>query len=1326
MLKIIRMRTLIIATFFLLGFQLLQGQTFFGLEQIIIDSEVNGPNSIIIIDVNGDETNDMVTSSFSDNKIAWYEGLGNNDFSEQKVIYEDTDFPTKVIDGDMDNDGDIDLIVTYYETNEIAILKNDGYGNFDEPVLLASDLNYVRNLKVGDFDDDGWMDIAISGTSPSNDGSKINIFYNNGQGEILAYQTVFEDLNVEKFVSALNFNDMNDDNKTDMIVGISRRVSNGTVDGIIAWIENNGDRSFGTQHLVEEVTWGLIVDQLETGDIDNDNDIDVISYYKYSASIIIHLNEGTNSFINQILVENTDNDIVRFELTDLDNDEDLDFVISYREEGWILKNQGGASFADTTEISLDNNLFFAGDITNDGYKDIVSAGLYTDDISWFENLGNTYSLTAQLVVEGSAASQLRYVEFLDMDGDEDLDVLTVSVDNISWWEQISPGVYGPPQFIFSLSSQYLNYLFFEKINADDLKDLVLIREGNNYLLFNNGDGTFEEGPIPDFLPLQLESIDIGDIDGDGDNDIMTGGAIWTSNLQWFPNNGNGIFGNPQIAVSDINVAELELYDIDVDGDLDMVGGSGFFDTELFWIPNLGNGVFGERVFFRNNIRDVWDIECADFDGDNDIDILTAQYTDNTLSWYENQGDNTFGQQTILYSRANLTNGIPVATLNMNIGDMDNDGDIDIVGSSYEYDEGFWIENEGNGNFSSENIIADLYRASSVQAGDMDGDGNLDLLVASNTLDKIIWHENLLGDTLMVVEGTTFWDRNESGLLESSDYGLAGGALNLTPDGRTIYANSIGEFSFAVSEEGDYTLTAEAPFILDCFGPVDLEPSIPIDASFDFTYNPFDVATNNFAFEALTSCRRIGGAVIFDRNENGIIEVEERGTEDIWLEANNLRTYSRNRGKYEFELPNDEDIDVGVDAEGSSWGLYCRSRVTEVSQTFPSNPLNYHIPAGIEDLDTIDFGITIDTSEFINLTCTYLGVDYGTVPGEEFGAYMAFSSRGYITEACTMRIEHDPQLIFLYSFFEPIAQGEDYIEWLFHPEDFFDRTVIAMRWYLSETAVVGDTLHWEASYICPNGIDACDLDNVAERDIIIQEEFLRREAGFAKLLSLNPQGEMPELVNQEEVLSYVINFQNPLETTAYNLTIIDTLPDEFLDISTMSFPYASASANFRIVAPNILIWEFENINLTDATEDLVNSYGFVQFNIALKPDLQAGTVISNKATVWFNGVESKITNQIDHKIGDITSTNINNLSEFEWSVFPNPFITETILNFDKPLPFGYDVELLTATGIKVRNYYGVGYEPIRIKRDQLPSGIYIFNLYKSGTRELLGNKKVILE
>ncbi|MEZ4880922.1 MAG: T9SS type A sorting domain-containing protein [Flavobacteriaceae bacterium] len=128
--------------------------------------------------------------------------------------------------------------------------------------------------------------------------------------------------------------------------------------------------------------------------------------------------------------------------------------------------------------------------------------------------------------------------------------------------------------------------------------------------------------------------------------------------------------------------------------------------------------------------------AADVDGDNYIDILSANKFAENLTWYKNlDGLGNFGGQNII---AELGDAIHV-----HAADLDGDGDMDVLAVSYYFDMVVWYENlDGLGNFSSQKIISNTTDgAYIVIAADIDGDGNMDVISGSDNT-GIAWYENM--------------------------------------------------------------------------------------------------------------------------------------------------------------------------------------------------------------------------------------------------------------------------------------------------------------------------------------------------------------------------------------------------------------------------------------------------------------------------------------------------------------------------------------------------------------------------------------------------------
>jgi hypothetical protein len=235
----------------------------------------------------------------------------------------------------------------------------------------------------------------------------------------------------------------------------------------------------------------------------------------------------------------------------------------------------------------------------------------------------------------------------------------------------------------------------------------------------------------------------GDLDGDGDMDVITG-FYWDENIiTWYENiDGNGNFGSPHVVDSSAGrVVSLFTIDIDSDGDLDVLSCVGCYG-KIIWYENVdGNGNLWIKQIISANLDQASSVYAADIDGDNDIDVLSTSTYDDKVAWYENtDGNGDFGEQIIISTSADG----PVHVIAI---DMDDDGDMDVLISASWGDKIAWFENtNGGGNFGTLQVISDSVDGPrSVFATDLDGDGDTDVLSASYNDHKIAWYENLDGE-----------------------------------------------------------------------------------------------------------------------------------------------------------------------------------------------------------------------------------------------------------------------------------------------------------------------------------------------------------------------------------------------------------------------------------------------------------------------------------------------------------------------------------------------------------------------------------------------------
>lgn len=693
----------------------------------------NNPQSVFAADLDGDGDMDMLSASSFDNKIAWYKNLdGQGNFGPQQIISEsytgsasvfaadvDNDGNMDVLaaagakllwfkntDGlgnfgnaqeisaeigaisifaaDFDNDGDMDVLGASYINNNIFWFENEnGLGSFGPQQIIDSNIEYPFGTKAADIDGDGDMDILVAA---GYNGNKVVWYKNtNGEGNFVPQQELTTDVqNPQDAIAA----DIDGDGDLDIIV--SSRINLFRV----LWFENtDGLGNFSnTPNLIASAPI-FSPTKLLAADFDNDNDLDIVVGNDYNIGAVWYKNNGNGTFGNQLSIDSEIENITSLGAADIDNDGDADLLLTSGTAdrvAWYENTTGQGSFGPANELAAINGAngpyqVRSTDIDGDGDKDIIAA-LYKDNrVVWQENL-NGQGNFSELKELGSLKRAIA-VYSGDVDGDGKMDVLASGHEKLIWYRNVDgQGSFGPEQLI-----DYQQY-------------------------------------------SDMETVHAADIDGDGDLDVF--GHLSSNILFWKENNGTGGFGPRQIISQQYVLSDsIVTADMDNDGDLDLVV-CYWGDGVIVWYENMD----GQGSFSTDKLVDTLlapdQVDVADFDNDGDMDIVTLDYGTDEVMWYENMdGQGTFGSKQV------ISNSVDRA-FSLKATDIDADGDMDVLATSYSTATLWLFQNQGNGNFNNGQPFASEVRSPIfVTADDFNGDGKMDVLAPSYSNDEIIWFDN---------------------------------------------------------------------------------------------------------------------------------------------------------------------------------------------------------------------------------------------------------------------------------------------------------------------------------------------------------------------------------------------------------------------------------------------------------------------------------------------------------------------------------------------------------------------------------------------------------
>ena len=349
-----------------------------------------------------------------------------------------------------------------------------------------------------------------------------------------------------------------------------------------------------------------------------------------------------------------------------------------------------AQFGDEIIISdnvLGANVVCVGDIDGDGDIDIISSAVDGDRVVWHENTDGLGNFSIEHIVSDNLNGPSD-VFVVDIDGDGDLDIVTAStVDNKISWHENTDGSGTFTEHIITTYAAYAVSVFAADMDGDgDIDVLSTSANDDKISWYKNTDGLGTFGPQIHILTVDAAKIFCADLDGDGDLDLLYA-SYWEDMISWKQNDGLGNFGEQQ-AISELADGAQRVFaaDIDGDGDMDALSCS-TLDNKVAWYENTdGLGNFGPQQIISNNAMGVVRIYAADMDGDGDIDVLSASQVDSKIAWYENtDGLGTFGPEIIISTNA-------LSASSVYAGDFDGDGDLDVVSASRGDNKVAWYKN----------------------------------------------------------------------------------------------------------------------------------------------------------------------------------------------------------------------------------------------------------------------------------------------------------------------------------------------------------------------------------------------------------------------------------------------------------------------------------------------------------------------------------------------------------------------------------------------------------------------------------------------------------
>jgi hypothetical protein len=224
-----------------------------------------------------------------------------------------------------------------------------------------------------------------------------------------------------------------------------------------------------------------------------------------------------------------------------------------------------------------------------------------------------------------------------------------------------------------------------------------------------------------------------DVNGDGKLDLVTANFRsdgYGNTLTVLTNNGSGRFGYNATLVVGLGPFAIAAADVNGDSKPDLISADAN-GTSLTVLTNNGTGGFGFKATLPVGTYPQ-SVAAADVNGDGKVDLISANTSGNSLTVLTNNGSGSFGLYTTVY------NGFGESSYPASVkaADVNGDGKVELICANFGDNFLAVYTNNGAGGFGRNETLAVDQGPNSVALVDADGDGLTDL-VSANYLDNTL-------------------------------------------------------------------------------------------------------------------------------------------------------------------------------------------------------------------------------------------------------------------------------------------------------------------------------------------------------------------------------------------------------------------------------------------------------------------------------------------------------------------------------------------------------------------------------------------------------------
>lgn len=633
----------------------------------------SSPWDIALKDINGDTFADLLVSNSNSSNISVLLGTASGVFSAPANFSTGAgSIPTFIAVFDGNNDGYLDLAITNGGlATSISIMNGNGSGGFSFTYSITTASNNPSSIVSGDFNTDGYADLAWAETGIT----KINISLGNGTGNYAVTSTY----SIPSGSVQIICKDIDADSFPDLLVANTNTATAFSV------LKNQQNGAFAAA-INYPVMSGYSISSMSVNDYNNDGFVDIVV-----------VGTGPSNYTS---------------------------LIAYY-QGTSAGNFLSAQYS-FLPLSVISNLITSADMNNDGNTDLAVTDATYNNIAICKGFGNGLFGTSNTYFCNGTSTTTGKTTYYDIDGDTIKDIIYLLPNAFGFLKGHGDATFEQFDTLINSATTWWN-MDLADFNNDGLLDVVIGNAGNSiftYLNLGNLNFSTPTAFSPCTAPIGLET---GDINSDGNIDIVSVSDQSDNRIFIYYGNGAGGFSAPAILTTSLNTTKgVALKDLNHDGILDIICGVNVsLNGQVAVFIGTGSGNFTSASYFAVNAGYPTSVLVDDFnnDGNPDIATLNSAYNANNMSILMGNGSGSFTLSSII-------SNISLAYAK----DMDIDGTLDLVvsrGSSI-----FTIlKGSGTGSFTTMYTLqsVNLHGASVELLGDFNYDGSTDVCVTDGEL-----------------------------------------------------------------------------------------------------------------------------------------------------------------------------------------------------------------------------------------------------------------------------------------------------------------------------------------------------------------------------------------------------------------------------------------------------------------------------------------------------------------------------------------------------------------------------------------------------------------